>query len=176
MDIINFTPFPNLATERLKLRQMKIEDAHEIFILRSDERILKFLDIPKATTVDDARKYIGKINEGITRNEWIMWGISLQNNDTLIGTICYWNISKEHFTADIGFVLHPDFQGKGIMLEVLATVLDYGFNTIRFNFIDAVIDPDNVRSIKLLEKNGFAYDRKSNDTLIYSLVNHKYRE
>ncbi len=164
MDTINFTPFPNLATVRLKLRQMKIEDAHEIFILRSDERILKFLDIPKATTIDDARKYIEKINEGITRNEWIMWGISLQNSDTLIGTICYWNISKEHFTADIGFVLHPDFQGKGIMLEVLATVLDYGFNTIRFNFIDAVIDPDNVRSIKLLEKNGFAYDRKSNDT------------
>ena len=63
MDIINFTPFPGLTTERLNLRQMKIQDENEIFALRSDERVQEFLDRPKAKIIDDARKFIEKINE-----------------------------------------------------------------------------------------------------------------
>ena len=51
-------PFPNIATERLSLRQLKIEDENEIFVLRSDERILKYLDLPIAKTIDDASNFI----------------------------------------------------------------------------------------------------------------------
>ena len=59
---LNFIPFPTLTTERLILRRMNITDQNEIFFLRSDESVLKFIDIPKAETVDDAIKFIEKIN------------------------------------------------------------------------------------------------------------------
>lgn len=163
-------PFPNIITERLSLRQLKIEDENEIFVLRSDERVLKYLDIPIAKTIDDARNFIEKINNGIINNEWIYWGITLKNKTKLIGTICIWNISKDGLTADIGYVLHPDFQGRGIMREALIKVINYGFEIMKLKSIDADLDPNNFKSIKLLEKNGFLYNRISDNGVIYSVV------
>ena len=88
MNTINFTPFPKLATKRLTLRQLNREDEKEIFVHRSDERILKYIDIPKAETIEDARNFIEKINKGIDENEWVYWEITFKNDSQLIGTIC----------------------------------------------------------------------------------------
>jgi ribosomal-protein-alanine N-acetyltransferase len=60
----------------------------EIFVHRSDERILKYIDIPKAETIEDARNFIEKINKGIDENEWVYWEITFKNDSQLIGTIC----------------------------------------------------------------------------------------
>jgi ribosomal-protein-alanine N-acetyltransferase len=173
MDIINFTPFPNLTTERLNLRQVKIQDDSEVFALRSDKRVNEFLDRLTPVTIDDARKFIEKINDQISKNEVIYWGITLRNDNKLVGTICYWNISKESCRADIGYELHPDFQGKGIMQEAIIRIIDYGFETIKLKVIEADLDADNFKSINLLEKNGFVYNRRLENTVVYSLVRHK---
>jgi [ribosomal protein S5]-alanine N-acetyltransferase len=171
MDQFNFTPFPNLVTERLTLRQMKMEDENDIFLLRSNESVLQFIDIIKAEVIEDARKFIEKINEGILKKEWIMWGITLKEDNKLIGTICYWNILKEAMEAEIGYMLHPGFQGMGIMLEAVIKVIDYGFKMMKLSSIVADLHPGNSRSIKLLERTGFVYTGRSNDMVIYSLTN-----
>ena len=121
------TTFPILTTERLILRQLEIQDEQEIFFLRSDERVNKWLVAPIAQNVDEARIFINKINCGINNNEWAYWAITLKNNNKLIGTICFWNISIEENKAEIGYVLHPHFQGKGIMQEAIHKVIEYGF-------------------------------------------------
>ena len=167
---MNFTPFPNLATERLTLRELKIEDENEIFVLRSDERILKYLDIPRAETVDDARKFIARIIDLVKKNESIMWGINLKDSDKLIGTICLWNISEDNTMADIGYMLHPDFQGQGIMQEAIVQVIGYGFGIMNLKIISAEVEPGNAKSINLLERNGFTCTSKAEHTVIYSLA------
>ena len=53
-----FTPFPILTTERLTLRQLVINDEQQIFTLRSDTEINKFLDRQISNTLDDARQFI----------------------------------------------------------------------------------------------------------------------
>ena len=116
---LNFTPFPRLTTQRLLLRKLTIKDAKEIMILRSDEQVNKFLDRPKSGNITDAEKFIEKINNGIDNNQSIYWVITLTNSDALIGTICLWNISSESDNAEIGYELHPDFQGKGLMQEAI---------------------------------------------------------
>ncbi len=171
MDTIAFTPFPNLTTERVNLRQVNIQDDKEVFALRSDTRVNKFLDRATPVTIDDARKFIEKINDQIAKNEGIYWAIVLKNNNKLIGTICYWNISKEHFSAEIGYELQPGFQGRGFMQEVIITVIEYGFTTMKLKSIDADLDPNNTKSINVLQKNGFVYNRSSKNTVVYSLIN-----
>jgi len=173
MDTINFTPFPTLTTERLILRQLKIEDQNEIFALRSDKRVNEFLDRTKADSVEDAINFIYKINTSIRDNEVLYWAITFKENIHLTGTICLWNISKENLTADIGYELLPDHQGKGIMQEAIAKVIDYGFEIIKLKAIDAEFAPGNTKSIKLLEKNGFLYSRKTENTIIFSLINQR---
>lgn len=142
-------------TARLHLRALKPDDANEILFFRSDERILEFLDMPKAKSLNDALLFINKITEGVRKGESFYWGFSLNGMKPLIGTICLWNFSVEKNSAEVGYVLHPDFQGKGIMHEALQKVLNFGFKNLLLNSIDADLSPKNVKSVRLLERNGF---------------------
>lgn len=174
---INFTPFPNLRTDCLVLRKVQVEDENEFFILKSDEEILKYLDA-KAKTFDEARKFLRKINEGIAENEWILWGITLTNENKLIGTICLWNISREYSRAEIGYELMPAYQGRGIMQEAATAVIEYGFKSMKLQSIVAFPNPNNLRSIRLLERHNFGKKNLKRDDLseetIYLLENPLY--
>lgn len=177
---LSFHPFPVLSTERLILRQVNKGDANETFFLRSDERVLQFLGMAPAASIEEDLLFIKKINELESNNEAITWGIILKGSERLFGTICYWNITKEHFKAELGYALHPDLHGTGIMQEALSEVLKFGFSTIKLHSIEAKVDPLNASSIKLLNRNNFIkeglfkedyfYNRKFLDTAVYSLL------
>ncbi len=179
MNKICFTPFPSIATERFNLRPLTIEDENEIFALRSDDSINEYLDRPKANSIDDARKFIYKIIEGISQDESIFWVISSKDNPALAATICLWKISKEHATAEIGYEVLPRFQGKGIMQEVIPKIIEYGFETLKLNAIEAELSPRNLKSVRLLEKYGFVRKDNANktgeeenpDSVVYTLSN-----
>lgn len=176
-----FTPFPELSTERLYLRKLREEDAPEMFRFRSDERILKHIKREPAKSQDEALEFIRRINKNVEQDESVFWGISLKNETTLIGTICLWNISREDFRAEIGFLLHPDHQGKGCMQEALKKIIDYGFGQLKLHSICAFVNPYNSASIKLLHANGFMkeghfkecifFDGEFHDWFVYSLIN-----
>jgi len=177
MLILNFYPFPILSTQRLMLRQISNNDANEIFSLRSDKKVMQFIDRPLATSIEDAFQLIQKMND---TNEGITWAITVKDDATLIGTIGYWRIIKEHYRAEIGYLLHPDFQGKGIMQEAMTEVLKYGFKKMKLHSVEANVNPGNLASIKLLERNNFIreaffkenyyYNGKFLDSVIYSLL------
>ena len=155
---LNFSPFPNLKTGRLILRRLINEDDKEIFSLRSDEDVNRYLDRAKATSLDDARNHIKKLDNGINNNESILWGITLLDTPAIIGTICLWNIEKDKDTAEVGFELMPDFQGKGIMKEAFAAIAGFGFETLKLKRLTAWVHHDNGRSISLLCKFNFKRD------------------
>ncbi len=177
---LNFTPFPLITTDRLVLRQVNKSDVNEIFFLRSDQRVLKFLDRAPAKTTEEAFIFIEKINDLEKNNEGVTWAITLKEDPKLIGTICLWNIQKEHYRAEIGYVLHPDFQGKGIMQEAMTAIIKFGFQAMSLHSIEANTNPNNTSSIKLLERNKFIregyfrenyfYNNKFYDSVIYSLL------
>src|SRR5436190_22773343 len=106
MLVLNFIPFPVLATKRLTLRQVTMQDLDEVYFLRSDPAILKYLDREPAQSSDDAAAFINNIIDLVTRNQAVTWAITLKENNKLIGTIGFWNITKEHFRAEIGYLLH----------------------------------------------------------------------
>jgi ribosomal-protein-alanine N-acetyltransferase len=183
MLIINFSPFPNLETERLLLRRVNQQDAKEIFSLRSDAETMKYVPRPLAKTTEEALEHIALIDSKIETNEGINWAITLKGSPKLIGIIGHYRIKPEHFRAEIGYMLLPEFQGKGIVTEAITKVVEYGFNEMKLHSIEAIIDPDNTASAKVLEKNNFVkeahlkenefYDGKFLDTVIYSLLNKK---
>lgn len=158
MLILNFAPFPILKTGRLILRRLTIEDENEIFFLRSNEAVNRYVDRPKSNSLVDARNHIDRVNNGIDKNESVFWGIALINNQKIVGTICLWNISKEDETADVGFELMPEFQGMGIMQEAFFEVIKYGFGTLRVKKLAGWVHSQNSRSISLLTKFNFVRD------------------
>ena len=177
---LNFQPFPQLSTERLLLRQMSDEDANDLFVLRSDKKVMQFIDRPLAESTEDALQLIRKIQDSLNNNDGITWAIALKSESRLIGTIGFWRIIKEHYRAEIGYLISPELQGRGLMQEAMNIVLNYGFNEMKLHSVEANVNPANEASIKLLERNRFireAYHKEnyfSNgkflDSAIYSLI------
>ena len=178
---LNFVPFPEIKTERLLLRKMTAADAPEIQFLRSDDRVMKYIDREKTKTVEEALAFLQKVNASIDNNECIMWAIAFQDNpDTLIGNIGFWRIINQHYRSEIGYTLHPDLWNRGIMKEALMAAIDFGFKEMKLHSIEAHINPDNTASALVLEKTGFIkeayfkedyfFNGKFIDTAIYSLL------
>ena len=151
----HFIPFPTLQTERLDLRPLVAEDAPQLFVQRSDPRMLAFVEIVPPGTLEEIGEFIQKINAGVAAGESVFWAVALQNSPELIGTICLWNLSVAQSTAELGYMLHPDFQGQGYMQEALVSVVAYGFDVMQANLIEAFSHPENIPSIRLLERNHF---------------------
>jgi ribosomal-protein-alanine N-acetyltransferase len=161
--------FSNLTTDRLFLRELRLDDAEEIFRLRSNKEVNDLIDRPNAETVDDAIEFIRKIQAIAANHGVIMWVITLIGDAKLIGTILYWHIEWEKNEAEIGYELLPEYQGKGIMTEALEKVIEFGFKELKFNMITADPNERNERSIRLLETLGFQLTGKDGEFLIYDL-------
>jgi ribosomal-protein-alanine N-acetyltransferase len=178
---INFNPFPNLETERLLLRRIDAIDVNEIFALRSNPETMKYIPRPIAKTTEDALEHIAIIDAKIETNEGINWAITLKGDPKLIGLIGHYRIKPEHFRTEIGYMLLPEFNGKGIITEAIKEVVNYGFKVMQLHSIEAIIAPENFGSEKVLQKNGFVkeahlkenefYEGRFLDTVIYSILN-----
>ena len=182
MMIVNFDPFPNILTDRLLLRKLHSSDVSDILFLRSDPRVLAYMDTSPMDTIDDAREWQAKTQLKADNNDLVEWGISLRSDSSekLIGMIAFWRILKDDFRAEIGYRLHPDYFRQGIMSEAMEAVLNYGFTTMNLHSVEANINPSNEASKKLLEEFNFVkeahfkenifFNGKFLDSAIYSLI------
>jgi ribosomal-protein-alanine N-acetyltransferase len=158
-----FQPFPVLTTERLTLRQIRESDKHEMFYMRSNPSLMHFVPRPLAQNVDDAVALIGIITEGVAKNELINFAITITGEDKLIGMVGFHRIYKEHFRAEIGYMLHDAYHGKKVMEEAIHRAVRYAFDEMKLHSIEAVIAPENIPSIKLIEKCGFVKEAHFKD-------------
>ena len=176
-----FSPFPVIQTTRLILRPISLLDAPSLFVLRSNELVMQFIDREMMINVQEAEDLIDSITGMYEKNEALLWVICLpQEPDKLIGTVGFWHILKEHHRAEIGYILDPDHWKKGMMKEALIAVCRYGFVSMQLHSIEARIDPNNIASAALLESTGFtreAYFKEDyffrgafKDTAVYSLL------
>jgi [ribosomal protein S5]-alanine N-acetyltransferase len=154
----NFALFPVLQTERLVLRKLNAIDAPAIFQLRSDKRVNAFLDRPILGDIEGAHQFIAKIENLIAAKESLYWAITIKGNDTLIGTICIWNIEKQKAKAEMGYELLSDFQGKGLMQEAIEKIIEFAFSEMKLSVITALTKAENHPSVKVLLKNSFQLD------------------
>lgn len=177
---IVFGDFPVLSTSRLLLREVTDEDAEAILVLRSNPHTMKYLDRPDLKDLGEARLYIDKNKSDYLRNEGISWILVLHETKEVIGTAGFWRFDKANHRAEIGYMLLPQYWGKGLATEVLDSIITYAFSTLKLHSIEANVNPENEASKKLLLRSGFkqeAYFRENYffngrflDSVIYCLL------
>ncbi len=175
-----FDTFPNLETERLLLREFVKGDAEELFKIRSDERVMKYLDRDPHKSVAESELMIEKMIEIHNNKSGINWIINKKDSLSVIGYIGYWRLIRENLRAEVGYAMKPEYWGNGYMQEALNKVIEFGFKELCLHSIEGNVNPNNLDSIKLLEKFGFKreayfkedyfYNGKFLDTAIYSLL------
>jgi len=152
---LNFTPFPILETERLLLRRVDKNDVNEIFSMRSNEETMQYIPRPLVINKEEALSHIALLDSGIEKNEAINWAITFKGENKLLGIIGFYRTKFEDFRSEIGYMLLSENHGKGIASEAVERALDYGFNEMNLHSIEAVIDPRNYASERVLQKNEF---------------------
>lgn len=106
-----------------------------------------------------------------------------QQSDKVIGAI-EMTIDKDNDSGEIGYVLHPDFWGRGVATHAVDQILDYGFNDLKLNRISATTDKRNKGSERVMQKAGMTKEgllRENillkdgyRDTLVYSILSNEY--
>lgn len=177
---LNFSPFPELETERLLLRNLSLADKEDVFAIRSNPTTMQYIPRPLAKNMDDAIAVIDMITTFTAKNERINWGIVEKATGKLIGIIGYVNLRQDSYRGEVGYVLNHLYHRKGFGYEALQAALDYGFKTLQLHSIEAIIRPKNTASIKLVEKAGFVkeayfkdyflFDGRFLDQEVYSLI------
>jgi len=179
---INFLPFPILKTQRLLLRQVNTNDADTILSLRSNDEVMKYIPRPYLKSKEDALELIAMFDDKIENGIGINWGICfLDEPEKVIGIIGHYRLKPEHYRAEVGYMIFPEYNGKGIVSEALQKVIEYGFKEMKLHSIEAILDPENKGSEKVLLKNGFVkeghfieneyYEGRFLDSMVYSLLN-----
>lgn len=181
LELEELEEFPQLKTDRLILRKMTLDDVGFYFRHFNNEKIVKGSCFPGPRSLRAAKEELERYCiKPFKENTGIRWGILIKKKDVLIGTCGYYDWHKIVRRAEIGYDLDPAHWGRGIMTEALRAVLRYGFNKMRLNRIQAIIDSQNSRSMKLVYRLGFKkegvlrqrsyFDGQFRDDVIFSLL------
>lgn len=175
-----------LETQRLLLRPIQQEDKSEIFKYRSDSETNKYQGwIPK--TMEDVENFISKV--AVTFNEpetWFQLVVVEKGSGEIIGDVGIHFMGNENKQVEIGCTLDKHIQGKGYASESLEEVIDHLFSNFNKHRITTSIDPNNVNSVRLVERLGFrkeAHFVKSLffngdwvDDLVYAITEQEWNE
>jgi ribosomal-protein-alanine N-acetyltransferase len=156
VDKKNDTPstFPILNTDRLTLRDLRPVDAADVLVFRGDPIVQKY-DDPVIHTEAEALDFIIALNTEFETQQGISWGVTLSDEDVVIGAVGlhYWN--QYHRRAEAGYGLAHAYWGRGIGSEALRAILQFGFDQMGLNRIYARTIADNHESVRMLERLGF---------------------
>jgi len=146
--------FPVIHTDRLDLIEISQDNLMDLFKLFSDEKVTRFYNLLPFKTEQDAQKLLDWFQNRFKDKLGIRWGIAFKDKPQIIGTIGFNNFIANH-KANIGFDIQSDYWNQGLMNEALYEVINYGFNKLDINRIDAEVMQGNINSERLLAKHNF---------------------
>lgn len=170
--LFDFLAFPILTTQRLTLRQITPTDAEAIFAIRGDFEVTRHNIGDAYTDLSAAHRLIDSMQEYYDRKEEIRWGITRHNEDVVIGMVGFNTWHRDDNRASIGFDLLRAAWGQGIMPEALHAIIQFGWDHMGLNRIEADCSADNTASIRVLEKMGFHREGHQREQYLYEGIYH----
>lgn len=146
-----------LDTSRLILRPARHSDAFNLYQLNSDPLVMKYTGDTAFTSVSEYEVLIrDRLIPQFDKYKMSRFMVTLKSDGTFIGW-CGLKYSPETKEVDIGYRLMRQFWGQGYATEAARTTLDYGFNTLNLDLIFANVMPENIGSIKVVQKLGMTF-------------------
>lgn len=150
---------PVLETERLLLRRITLDDVEDIFAYGSIEEVTRYVTWDPHRTLSDTMEFVQFILNQYEYNKQVApWGIEYKENGRLIGTINFISWQPKHKSAELGYVISPDYWGKGISTEATKKVIEYGFENMDLVRIQARCLVGNIGSSRVMEKAGMTFE------------------
>jgi [ribosomal protein S5]-alanine N-acetyltransferase len=167
--------FPTLSTRRLTLRVPTAADAAAFQVLLSIPDVTRHSNWPDAPSKAQGERYLRWMSKLYASGKGCAWIIEDRDSGTLIGAIRFNRFEKKWKFGEIGYELHPDFWGKGLMTEAVHAAVACGHQTFRLNRIEAWTLPGNAASDRVLEKTGFRYEGTQRQKAWFKGAYHDFR-
>jgi RimJ/RimL family protein N-acetyltransferase len=152
------TPKVVLETERLELCEMSAVDAELIVAVLNDPDFLRFVGDRGVKTIDDARRYIERIQASHARHGFGLWIMRRKEDAQTLG-MCGLIRRDSLPDVDIGFATLPAFRKRGYTAEAAAATVAFARRVVGLSRLVAITTHDNRASIALLEKLGLQFEK-----------------
>lgn len=169
-----------LRTARLDLRALAPADADAVFAMRSDPAVQRYGSHGPWTQRQAAIDYIERDIQGMAAGTHIQLAVVRRADAAVIGTVTLYALDAQCRRADVGYAFLVSEWGRGYATEAVTALLDWGFEHLDLNRVEADVDPRNAPSAALLERLGFLreghlrerwiVDGEVSDSWIYGLL------
>jgi RimJ/RimL family protein N-acetyltransferase len=169
-----------LRTARLDLRPLAPPDAAAVYAMRSDPVVQRYGSHPAWTDPQLAVDYIERDIQAMAAGTHAQFAVVRRADAAVIGTVTLYALDAQCRRAEVGYALRVSEWGQGYANEAVTALLDWGFEHLDLNRIEADIDPRNEPSARALERLGFAREGHLRerwivggevcDSLIYGLL------
>lgn len=192
-DAARLTEHP-LRTERLVLRPLEASDAADVFEYQRIPEVLRYLPWPERDRAEGyahtARRAAGRVLAA--DEDFFVFAATLPGTpaiddparDRVIGDFMVRVSSVKHAQLELGWVVHPDFQGRGFAREAAAAVRDFVFETLNPHRVQAFLDARNAASAAICERLGMRReatileeeynDGEWQDTAVYGVLRREW--
>ncbi|TCP52151.1 ribosomal-protein-alanine N-acetyltransferase [Tumebacillus sp. BK434] len=178
--------FPRLETERLVLRQVRKEDAEDLFAYLSDFEVMKHYGTDPFERLEQVYQTIIRYDDSFQNKTTLRLGIEWKESGRLIGTCGYYGWEPKEFKAEMVAVLRKEYWGQGIMTEAFHKLIQYGFQELGLHRLQGTVESHNAASRRLFEKIGFQQEGVLRhgafvsgefcDLVIYGLLRNEYEQ
>ena len=163
--------FHSQQGKNIYFKPLSTNDVQEIHSFTSDEDVSRFIGWKLMTNLNETKEHIEKMIKRELEGIYLYASIVLKSTNAIIGTAMIFNFNKEANHAEIGYVLHKDYWGKGYGTEVVCLLNNFVFYILNLHKIHANVVDTNIGSIKVLENNGFELEGRLKD---YYFIDGKY--
>jgi ribosomal-protein-alanine N-acetyltransferase len=146
---------PTLHTERLRLRPFTSDDAEALFALQSDAHVLRYWDAPPWTERSRADRFLDTCQGMADEGSGVRLAVDRVSDQSFIGWCSFSRWNPDFRSAGLGYCFVEAAWGHGYATEAAAAVLDWAFDTLDLNRVQAETDTRNTASARVLEKLGF---------------------
>lgn len=155
--------FHKLEGKDIYFKPLSIEDAQAIHSYASDEEVSRFIGWPLMKTLKETSDYIVEMLRREAADTHLYASVTLKSTGEIIGTAMIFNFNSTANHAEIGYVFHKNYWGRGYGSETAALMKDFAFDVLKLHKLHACVAGANVGSARVLEKNGFELEGKLKD-------------
>jgi ribosomal-protein-alanine N-acetyltransferase len=153
-----FSHIPTLETDRLTLRGMRVSDAPHMFEYARRPSVTEYLTWEPHTSEEETREYLTYVGQRYRTGDFYDWAVVDKESGRMIGTCGFTSFNCPSDSAEIGYVLNPAFQGRGLATEAVLRVLAFGFEELKLHRIEAHFIEGNHASRRLMERAGMRFE------------------
>lgn len=167
-----FSNMPTLHTERLSLRAMHPIDAEDMFDYAKRPEVTEYLLWYEHEDIHFTRDYLNYIGHRYALGDFYDWAVIEHESRKMIGTCGFTRFDTANNSAEIGYVLNPDFHRRGFGSEAVKKIIEFGFEELGLNRIEARFMQGNEASLALMKSVGMTFEGYMRDLIF---VKGKYR-